>query len=57
MRNWKTLLAGLAAILTVVAKLINDPHDINTADIASVAAGIGLIFAKDGDVTGGTRYQ
>ena len=57
MKNWKTTLAGLAALLTVAAKLLNDPSSFEMTDVGVVAGAIGLLKAKDGDVTGGTRPQ
>ena len=58
MKNTKTTLAGLGAILIAVggalrASFDNDPTtnlDI-AATIAAVTAGIGLIMAKDADKT------
>jgi hypothetical protein len=58
--NWKTTTAGLAAILTAAGDVITqfttghwDPGRL-MADWTGLVAGIGLIFAKDGNVTGGT---
>lgn len=56
MKNWKTTLSGLAALLAVAAKIANGQADYAT-DIPMVLAAIGLLTAKDGDVTGGTRQQ
>lgn len=58
MVNWKTTVAGVLAILSavfdVVMKLINGtPIDWNMAATA-ILAGIGLLTAKDHNVTGGT---
>ena len=55
-KNWKTTAAGVAAIATAVGAALtamsdNDPatsFDV-AATIAAVIAGIGLIFARDGD--------
>lgn len=57
--SWKTTLAGLAAILTSVVGILqhfNDgtPIDINQ-HVTEVMIGVGLLFAKDHDATGGTR--
>ena len=56
--NWKTTASGAAAILAVVADLATSygtgrPPNIE-ADLAGFMTGIGLLFAKDGNVTGGT---
>ncbi len=56
MKNWKTTLAGVAALLAVAAKVVNGHFD-PALDGAAVMAGIGLIFAKDSNVTGGTVQQ
>lgn len=61
--NWKTTAAGAAAILGAVADLLTQAStktwDMNRllADGAAASAGLGLIFAKDGNVTGGTVKQ
>jgi hypothetical protein len=59
--NWKTTLAGTTAILTAVGDALTqlttghwDPGRL-MADWTGLVAGIGLIFAKDGNVTGGTK--
>ena len=49
MKNWKTTLAGAASILTGIVQIIKG--DIATGATA-VITGVGLIFAKDNDVTG-----
>lgn len=54
-KNWKTTLAGLGAIFVAVGVAIqahfdNDPAGVQWEIVlASVLAGLGLIFAKDGD--------
>lgn len=61
MKSWRTAWAGIAAILTVVANAVkaltdNDPTtnvDVATT-IAAIAAGIGLITARDNLVTSET---
>lgn len=59
--NWKTSLGGLGSILTGIAGIL---HSLATGtpvnwqvDIAAIVAGFGLLFAKDHDVTGGTKPQ
>ena len=60
--NWKTSAAGALTMLAGVGSLFGvsiaglapiDP----TAALAMITGGIGLIFAKDGNVTGGTTAQ
>ncbi len=51
-RNWKTTLAGIAALLSGAAKIANDPTSIDGSDIGAIIAGLGLITAKDKNVTG-----
>ncbi len=59
--NWKTSVAGLIMILGGVAGLfgIKVGTAPMTADqsIAAIVAGFGLLFAKEGNVTGGTTQQ
>jgi hypothetical protein len=50
-KNWKTSLSGIAAIVAVVAKVVNG-SGIGAEDIAIVTGAIGLMFSKDRDVTG-----
>ena len=63
MKNWKTTMAGILAIsggLTRFAFALKsgaiDPEAITTT-MTSILTGIGLIFAKDFDVTGGSVSQ
>lgn len=56
--NWKTTVAGLAAILTAAGVLLNQiasgsvtPDSLGNFVIA-VVAGAGLLFAKDHNVSG-----
>ena len=58
-KNWKTTGAGIAAIVVAAGAILtaltdNDPatNPDWTALVAAVIAGVGLIFAKDGNVTG-----
>ena len=56
MVNWKTTLAGLVMILGAIAAAWSDPAKRSTPEtIAQIAAGLGLVAAKDHDVTGGKR--
>lgn len=57
----KTTLAGAAMILGAIAGIINDLVSGKPVDFAiygaAIIAGIGLIWAKDSNVTGGTKAQ
>ena len=49
MKNWKTTLAGVTAILAVVTKVVTTgAFDVQT-DGPALVVGFGLIFAKDFD--------
>lgn len=50
--NWKTTFSGVAMILAVVAKIISHDFQIGAEDVATIMGGIGLLTAKDKDVTG-----
>ena len=57
--NWKTTLAGLASIATGFAHIftaVSAGHvpDFST-DFGLLVTGIGLLFAKDGGVTGTSK--
>lgn len=60
--NWKTSAAGLAMIFTVLADVL---HGLTTqganinwqVDFTALVTGIGLLAAKDSNVTGGTKAQ
>jgi hypothetical protein len=60
--NWKTTTAGAGMIMTGMSGVLHwiNPEvpgpDISTA-MASFLAGFGLLFAKDGNVTGGSTKQ
>ena len=61
MKSWKTTTLGICAIVSAVigaatAMLQGHPVDYTTV-ISAVMAGIGLITAKDSNVTGGTVQQ
>lgn len=56
--NWKTTGAGVAAMLIPIINQIMPILPPQWAAIAGgVVAGLGLIFAKDANVTGGTKPQ
>jgi hypothetical protein len=59
--NWKTTAGGVLTMLLGVAALLGvkvgqNPID-PTAAFAMITTGFGLLFAKDGNVTGGTTPQ
>lgn len=51
MKNWKTTLAGLASIISGIALATNNPDRLQEAGTL-ILAGIGLLCAKDNNVTG-----
>ena len=57
--SWKTTVLGILALIATIAKLATEVLSGHPVDIATTAigmtAGVGLIAAKDHDVTGGTR--
>lgn len=60
LRNSKTTLAGVAAVSGGLLAIANDPTILldpvqGPAVVASIAAGVGLIFGKDGNVTDDTK--
>lgn len=60
--NWKTTSAGVGMILTGLTGLLHQVNpevpgpDLSTS-LMSIVAGLGLLFAKDGNVTGGSTPQ
>lgn len=56
--NWKTTAAGVLMILTGIAGLLGIKGGADPVTAwGMITAGFGLIFAKDGNVTGGTTPQ
>jgi len=55
MKNWKTTLVGITIIIAGIYVFVTT-KDWTQAGIA-VTAGIGLLLAKDNNVTGGTVAQ
>lgn len=60
--NWKTTAAGIAVILPALADILNIAvgkvgSGSLTMDVTTIAGGLGLLFAKDGNVTGGSVKQ
>lgn len=50
--NWKTTLAGVAAILTAAAHIANSGHFDPSTDGTALMVGLGLIMAKDHNADG-----
>jgi hypothetical protein len=62
MKNWKTTLTGIAAIIIVLAKVMNQVASgegiaLSAEDWAILTLGGASIAAKDNNVTGGTKQQ
>lgn len=57
MKNWKTTLAGIAALLGLVAKVIAAGHIDWSTDGPVILTALGLFAAKDYNTTGGTVTQ
>ena len=57
MKNWKTTLAGLFMLLGIVGKDLGAGKIDPATDFAGVMGAVGLIAAKDHNVTGGTEAQ
>lgn len=61
--NWKTTLGGAAAMVGAAADIVmmfaHDKWDGEQlmADLTILSVGLGLLFAKDGNVTGGSKVQ
>lgn len=53
-KSWKTLAMGIVTVASGIVLLFNGQ---NTEGLAAVTGGLGLIFAKDGNVTGGSTKQ
>ena len=63
MKSWKTTSAGVATILAGSAAMVQCltaetiSMECLLASLALIGPGVGLLFAKDGNVTGGTTPQ
>jgi uncharacterized membrane protein YidH (DUF202 family) len=61
--NWKTTSTGILAIVGGIVRFYfalkagQITEESITTSLTAVLAGIGLLFAKDFDVTGGTKQQ
>lgn len=53
--NWKTSAAGAALVLKGILGLLG--YGDSTTAVADIVMGVGLIFAKDGNITGGSVKQ
>ena len=56
LKSWKTTLAAVSGLLALAVKVVSG-GELTAADIAMVSGLIGLLFAKDSNVTGGTTPQ
>ena len=54
--NWKTSLPGFLALMAVAWNAWQT-KTINVDDVVAALVGIGLVQAKDWNVTGGTKSQ
>lgn len=54
MKNWMTTVPGILALLSVLYNAWQT-KTINWADLQTALVGLGLIAAKDFNVTGGTK--
>lgn len=53
LKNWKTSLAGIMALVSVGVSAYQDPSLLTKPEtIGMIVGGFGLIVAKDGDMTG-----
>ena len=57
MKNWKTSIAGILVILITVATTLGWITPAIAAAITSLLVSLGLMAAKDNNVTGGTTPQ
>jgi len=61
--SWKTTASGASAIALALGDLLHqyatDSWDVSRlgSDLIGISTGIGLLFAKDANVTGGTVKQ
>lgn len=56
MKNWKTSGSGILALLTIIWRCVST-KTVGPEDVAGATVAIGLIVAKDSNVTGGTVEQ
>lgn len=56
MTNWMTTITGFLALITIAWNAWQT-KTLNWEELQTALVGVGLIFAKDFNVTGGTRQQ
>ena len=56
-KNWKTTLAGVIVAATGIAVSLHYISQEVATAIITIAGALGLVAAKDGNVTGGTTPQ
>lgn len=60
-KSWKTTTAGILAIVGAITAIVFAPKPLTEAVIISASTafltGVGLLFAKDNNVTGGDVKQ
>lgn len=54
--NWMTTIPGIITLISVLAHAWQT-KDINWGDLQNALVGLGLVAAKDWNVTGGTKGQ
>ena len=54
--NWMTTIPGILTLLSVLFHAWQT-KDVNWMDLQNALVGLGLIAAKDWNVTGGSKYQ
>lgn len=57
MKNWKTFATGLITIGLIGLKVATHPAGTTVEDVGAIVAGLGLMLAKQHNVTGGTVPQ
>lgn len=55
-KNWMTTLLGLLTLMTVLAHAWQT-KEVNWSDLQNALVAVGLVAAKDWNVTGGTKGQ
>lgn len=56
-KNWQTKLSGIAGLVVIAARIYSSGHFDWGTDVPAIMAGIGVISAKQHNVTGGTKEQ
>ncbi len=60
MINWKTNSSGIALLLISLVRVVQqivEGKSPDMVDVTAIVSGVGLMFAKDHNVTGGTTVQ